>query len=35
MLYNKPTAGSLGYTSIPMNIGSMTNPVRIRCAGIC
>jgi TonB-linked SusC/RagA family outer membrane protein len=25
MLYNKPTAGSLGYTSIPMNIGSMTN----------
>lgn len=25
MLYNKPVAGSLGYTSIPMNIGSMTN----------
>ncbi len=25
MLYNKPTAGSLGYTSIPMNVGSMTN----------
>ena len=25
MLYNKPTAGSLGYTAIPMNIGSMTN----------
>jgi len=25
MLYNKPTAGSIGYTSVPMNIGSMTN----------
>lgn len=25
MLYNKPVAGSLGYTSIPMNIGSMRN----------
>jgi len=25
MLYYKPVAGSLGYTSIPMNIGSMTN----------
>lgn len=25
MLYNKPTPGSLGYTSMPMNIGSMTN----------
>ncbi|MGL4908786.1 MAG: SusC/RagA family TonB-linked outer membrane protein [Bacteroidales bacterium] len=25
MLYNKPVAASLGYTSIPMNIGSMTN----------
>ena len=25
MLYNKPVAGSVGYTSIPMNIGSMTN----------
>ena len=25
MLYNKPVAGSLGYTYIPMNIGSMTN----------
>jgi len=25
MLYNRPVAGSLGYTSIPMNIGSMTN----------
>ncbi|MDE6859821.1 MAG: SusC/RagA family TonB-linked outer membrane protein [Duncaniella sp.] len=25
MLYNKPTAPSLGYTSIPMNIGSMRN----------
>jgi hypothetical protein len=25
MLYNKPVAGSSGYTSIPMNIGSMTN----------
>ena len=25
MLYNKPVAGSIGYTSIPMNIGSMTN----------
>lgn len=25
MLYNKPVAGILGYTSIPMNIGSMTN----------
>lgn len=25
MLYNKPVAGSLGYTSIPMNVGSMTN----------
>jgi TonB-linked SusC/RagA family outer membrane protein len=25
MLYYRPVAGSLGYTSIPMNIGSMTN----------
>lgn len=25
MLYSKPVAGSLGYTSIPMNVGSMTN----------
>jgi TonB-linked SusC/RagA family outer membrane protein len=25
MLYYKPVAGSLGYTSIPMNVGSMTN----------
>lgn len=25
MLYNKPVAGSNGYTSIPMNVGSMTN----------
>ena len=25
MLYNKPVAGSSGYTSRPMNIGSMTN----------
>ena len=25
MLYNKPMPGSFGYTSIPMNIGSMTN----------
>ena len=25
MLYNKPVAGSVGYTSIPMNVGSMTN----------
>jgi len=25
MLYYKPVPGSLGYTSIPMNIGSMTN----------
>lgn len=25
MLYNKPVAPSLGYTSIPMNIGSMRN----------
>lgn len=25
MLYYKPVAGSLGYTQIPMNIGSMTN----------
>ncbi len=25
MLYNKPVAGSLGYTSIPLNVGSMTN----------
>ena len=25
MLYNKPTPGSLGYTAVPMNIGSMTN----------
>lgn len=25
MLYYKPVAASLGYTSIPMNIGSMTN----------
>ena len=25
MLYNKPVAGSLGYTYIPMNVGSMTN----------
>lgn len=25
MLYYKPVAGSLGYNSIPMNIGSMTN----------
>lgn len=25
MLYNKPVAGSVGYTSFPMNIGSMTN----------
>lgn len=25
MLYNKPIPGSMGYTSIPMNIGSMTN----------
>ena len=25
MLYNRPTAGSLGYTAIPMNVGSMTN----------
>jgi len=25
MLYNKPVAGSVGYSSIPMNIGSMTN----------
>lgn len=25
MLYYKPVAGSLGYTSIPMNIGSLTN----------
>lgn len=25
MLYNKPVAGSVGYTYIPMNIGSMTN----------
>ncbi|HLW09798.1 MAG TPA: SusC/RagA family TonB-linked outer membrane protein, partial [Fermentimonas sp.] len=25
MLYNKPVAGSLGYNSLPMNVGSMTN----------
>ena len=25
MLYNRPTAGSLGYTVVPMNVGSMTN----------
>ena len=25
MLYYKPVAGSLGYTQIPMNVGSMTN----------
>lgn len=25
MLYNKPVSGSVGYSSIPMNIGSMTN----------
>lgn len=25
MLYNKPVANSNGYSSIPMNIGSMTN----------
>ncbi len=25
MLYNKPVAGSVGYTSYPMNVGSMTN----------
>jgi len=25
MLYNKPVAGSVGYPSIPMNVGSMTN----------
>ena len=25
MLYNSPTAGSLGYTAVPMNVGSMTN----------
>ncbi|MCD7713813.1 MAG: TonB-dependent receptor [Prevotella sp.] len=25
MLYNKPTATSLGYSSIPMNVGSMRN----------
>lgn len=25
MLYYKPVAGSLGYSSIPMNVGSMTN----------
>ena len=25
MLYNKPVAGSVGYTSVPMNVGSMTN----------
>lgn len=25
MLYYKPVAGSMGYTQIPMNIGSMTN----------
>ena len=25
MLYNKPIAGSMGYTYIPMNVGSMTN----------
>ena len=25
MLYNKPVAGSNGYTYIPMNVGSMTN----------
>ena len=25
MLYNKPVAGSVGYTSFPMNVGSMTN----------
>ncbi len=25
MLYNLPTAGSLGYTSMPINVGSMTN----------
>ncbi|MDD4727291.1 MAG: TonB-dependent receptor [Dysgonamonadaceae bacterium] len=25
MLYNKPVAGSNGYNSIPMNVGSMTN----------
>ncbi len=25
MLYYKPVAGSLGYTELPMNIGSMTN----------
>src|SRR5690554_1526704 len=25
MLYNKPVSGSSGYTSIPMNVGSMTN----------
>ena len=25
MLYNQPVAGSLGYTSIPMNVGSMSN----------
>ena len=25
MLYMKPVAGSLGYTEIPMNVGSMTN----------
>lgn len=25
MLYYKPVAGSLGYTSIPMNVGAMTN----------
>lgn len=25
MLYNKPVAGSVGYTTFPMNVGSMTN----------
>ena len=25
MLYNKPVSGSVGYSSVPMNVGSMTN----------
>lgn len=25
MLYNRPTAGSLGYTAVQLNVGSMTN----------
>src|SRR5690625_7647571 len=34
MLYNEPVAGSLGYTSIPMNVGSMTKSGRELGLGI-